>query len=123
MIRPSLDQQARWPDLMAAAQGGDRAAYTRLLTEISPYLRAAIGARLGDTWRVERALHDALLAVHRLRHTYDPRRPIAPWLHAIADAQARRARARTKRRAWFSLPNLGFAWVRSPELGEPGLSG
>jgi len=25
-----------------------------------------------------------LLAVHRVRHTYDPRRPFEPWLFAIA---------------------------------------
>jgi RNA polymerase sigma-70 factor, ECF subfamily len=119
MIRTSPDQQARWPDLMAAAQDGDRAAYTRLLTEITPHLRAAITERVGDVWRVERVLHDALLTVHRLRHTYDPRRPIGPWLHAIADAEARRARTKLKREPLFRIPSINISWDRSVGKAAP----
>ncbi|CAA9253794.1 MAG: hypothetical protein AVDCRST_MAG08-2367 [uncultured Acetobacteraceae bacterium] len=44
--------------------------------------------------RVE-AVQDALLTVHRLRHTYDPPRPLRPWLTAIAD---RRTVDRLRRR-------------------------
>jgi RNA polymerase sigma-70 factor, ECF subfamily len=36
----------------------------------------------------EDVLQDVLLTVHRIRHTYEPGRPVKPWLSAIA---ARRA--------------------------------
>jgi RNA polymerase sigma-70 factor (ECF subfamily) len=32
----------------------------------------------------EDAVQDALLAIHKKRHTYDPARPFGPWLAAIA---------------------------------------
>ena len=101
MIAISTDTEDRWGQLMAGAQDGDREAYTRLLIETTPFLRSAIEQRLGNVWQAERALHDTLLSVHRLRHTYDPRRPIGRWLVAIADAEARRMRVRKAARfAW-----------------------
>lgn len=72
-----------WSILMARAQAGDRAAYRRLLGDITPYLRALAGRQLhaGDT---EDAVQDILLTLHTIRHTYDPTRPFGPWLVAIA---------------------------------------
>jgi RNA polymerase sigma-70 factor (ECF subfamily) len=86
-----------WSALMAAAQGGDRAAYERLLREIVPFLRALVAARHRATDRIEDVVQDALLSLHRVRHTYDPARPFVPWLSAIArrrsiDALRRRGR-------------------------------
>lgn len=73
-----------WSILMARAQDGDRAAYHRLLTEISPYLRSLTTRRLWNGADVEDAVQDILLTVHAIRHTYDPARPFAPWLVTIA---------------------------------------
>jgi RNA polymerase sigma factor (sigma-70 family) len=72
-----------WGRLMAAAQGGDADAYRRLLAELVPWLRRYYRRRLppGST---EDAVQDVLLAVHEKRHTYNPSRPFAPWLAAIA---------------------------------------
>ena len=33
-------------------------------------------------------MQEALLAIHRVRHTYDPQRPILPWVAAITSARA-----------------------------------
>ena len=33
---------------------------------------------------IEDAVQDVLLAIHEKRHTYDPKRSLAPWLAAIA---------------------------------------
>ncbi|MBT2333219.1 sigma-70 family RNA polymerase sigma factor [Variovorax paradoxus] len=69
---------------MARAQTGDHEAYRRLLKEITPYLRALAAASHRDPRNIEDAVQDVLLSVHSIRHTYDPARPFAPWLVAIA---------------------------------------
>ena len=79
---------AQWADLMAAAQAGDRAAYHRLLTEITPYVRSIAGRYHRTREDVEDAVQDILLSVHTIRHTYDPSRPFGPWLATIADRRA-----------------------------------
>lgn len=68
---------------MAAAQDGNGGAYRRLLGELSDWLQRYFQRRLphGD---VDDAVQETLLAVHRRRHTYDPRQPFGPWLAAIA---------------------------------------
>lgn len=77
--------ESDWSALMARAQDGDGAAYRRLLRDIVPYLRALAARRLGDPHDIEDALQDILLTLHAVRHTYDPARPFAPWLVAIAN--------------------------------------
>jgi RNA polymerase sigma-70 factor, ECF subfamily len=73
-----------WSSLMARAQAGDQASYRRLLAEVAPYLRA-LAHRFGLTGSdIEDAVQDALLTLHSIRHTYDPSRPFAPWLVAVA---------------------------------------
>jgi RNA polymerase sigma-70 factor (ECF subfamily) len=79
---------SRWGALMAEAQAGDARAYDTLLREILPFLRAVCRRRLGPSAEVEEAVQDALLTIHRLRHTYDPARPLQPWLAVIADRRA-----------------------------------
>jgi len=73
-----------WSALMVAAQAGDRAAYRRLLTEITPYLRALARRSLRRPADAEDAVQDVLLTLHSIRQTYDPARPFQPWLVAIA---------------------------------------
>lgn len=70
---------------MAAAQAGDARAYDALLRAILPLLRALASRRLFDAAEAEEAVQDTLLTIHRLRHTYDPARPIRPWLAAICE--------------------------------------
>jgi len=75
--------QDEWSRLMAAAQAGNGGAYRRLLGELTVWLRRYFLRRLPPT-DVEDAIQETLLAVHRRRHTYDPRYPFLPWLAAIA---------------------------------------
>jgi RNA polymerase sigma factor (sigma-70 family) len=81
--RPSSPVSDDWGGLMVAAQGGHGGAYRRLLGEISVWLTRYFQRRLppGD---VDDAVQETLLAIHRRRHTYDPRYPLGPWLAAIA---------------------------------------
>lgn len=77
-----------WESLMQAAQAGDRRAYDRLLREVTPLLRAIARRRIRDEAEAEDAVQDTLLAIHALRHTYDPARPLRPWIAAIAERRS-----------------------------------
>ena len=69
--------------LMAAAQTGDRRAYTELLTRCQAWLRPYLARRLTPEV-AEEVAQEILLAMHVKRHTYDPARPFAPWFASIA---------------------------------------
>lgn len=81
----SADRDRARATLMARAQVGEREAYRRLLEDITPFIRRLAARRLGDPSEVEDAVQDVLLTIHVIRHTYDPTRPFAPWLTAIAN--------------------------------------
>jgi RNA polymerase sigma factor (sigma-70 family) len=90
-----------WTILMARAQDGDGAAYRRLLEEITPYVRSLASRQHRDSNDIEDVVQDVLLTIHAIRHTYDPARPFAPWLVAIAnrrfiDRLRRQGRARAR---------------------------
>lgn len=72
---------------MARAQAGDRAAYNQLLKAMVPAIRALVCKKIRDEGLVEDVIQETLLAIHRVRHTYDPQRPILPWVAAIASAR------------------------------------
>jgi len=68
---------------MSAAQAGDRRAYTQLLREVTPFIRAMLRRHCSNREDIEEMVQDTLLTMHRVRQTYDPRRPFSPWLGAI----------------------------------------
>ena len=72
--------------LMQAAQAGDMRAYERLLKEITPKLRQIVRRRrqFFTDKEVEDQTQEILLSVHAVRATFDPRRPLLPWLLTIA---------------------------------------
>ncbi|WP_426957394.1 RNA polymerase sigma factor [Muricoccus radiodurans] len=100
---PRLDPDRQWEGWMAAAQAGDQRAYDQLLRATLPLLRGICRRRLPIAAEVEDAVQDALLTIHRLRHTYDPTRPLRPWVVAIADRRAI-DRARRSRHQVGHLP-------------------
>ena len=116
---------------MAEAQSGNRDAYRRLLTEITPYLRFLAQRQHRDSRDVEDSVQDILLTVHSIRHTYDPARPFKPWLVAIGRRRIidrlrinRRGRSRetelTEEHETFSVPatNIHEAQSDSRRLRE-----
>jgi RNA polymerase sigma-70 factor (ECF subfamily) len=79
---------AAWAELAALlvlAQGGDKAAYAALLQGLLPYLRRLAGRRLARQTDVEDTVQDIFLSIHAIRHTYDPERPLQPWVNVIAE--------------------------------------
>jgi RNA polymerase sigma factor (sigma-70 family) len=114
------ERDERWSRLMAAAQDGDRAAYERLLREIVPYVRAVVFAQHRRPERVEEVVQDVLLAVHRVRHTYDPSRPFRHWLAMIArrrSIDALRRRSRTE--AHEVADNTAYETFADPGANRP----
>ena len=106
----SDDRELRWRRLMAAAQDGDRASYAALLRELVPALRGFARRRLPSDADAEDAVQDTLLALHKVRATYDPARPFGPWLFAIA-------RRRVIDR-YAALRRIGGREVRDETAGE-----
>ncbi len=92
---------------MRAAQSGDRAAYGRLLREISPLIRALVRRHCSNRADIEEMVQDTLLTLHRVRHTYDPGRPFTPWLAAIAWRRSIDALRRRMRVSKYETPELG----------------
>jgi RNA polymerase sigma-70 factor (ECF subfamily) len=74
--------------LMLASLEGDAASHRSLLDRLSRRLRAYYRARLVAVGRglaeAEDLVQETILAIHLKRHTYDPREPLTPWVHAIA---------------------------------------
>lgn len=91
--------KGQWAALLAAAQAGDGAAYGRFLTEVTPFIRALVRRRVRSGDAVEDVVQDVLLTVHRIRHTYEPGRAVAPWLAAITARRAIDALRRSGRSA------------------------
>lgn len=87
-----------WSALMAAAQDGDGAAYARLMAALLPVVRRMVAKRLPGAGDREDVVQDVLLTVHSVRHTYDPARPLLPWLAAIVGHRCGDAARRQGRR-------------------------
>ena len=69
---------------MRRAQRGDQDAYASLLILATSSVRRLMRRHWGDAHWIDDAVQETLLSLHRARHTFDPARPFAPWLYAIA---------------------------------------
>ena len=70
---------------MLRAQHGEEEAYAELLVLLTTATRSYVRWRVGRLvpW-IDDAVQETLVAVHHARHTFDGRRPFAPWFYAIA---------------------------------------
>lgn len=70
---------------MRRAQGGEEEAYAELLVLLTAATRSYVRLRVGGPvpW-IDDVVQETLIAVHHARHTFDGRRPFAPWFYAIA---------------------------------------
>ncbi len=68
---------------MGAAQAGDRAVYAALLKEMSLALTRYCRRRLPTQEDADDTVQDVLITIHKVRETYDPARPLRPWLVTI----------------------------------------
>lgn len=83
-----MEREALWTEAMRAAGDGDERAYEWLLGDIARVLRVVVrrrcfALRLSSS-ETEDIVQESLIGIHLKRHTWDVRRPILPWVHAIA---------------------------------------
>jgi len=76
------DEQ-RWSSLMVAAQCGNEGDYEQLLSELCAFIQGYLRSRIGAHQSLDDWVQDIIIAIHQGRHTYNPKRPIRPWLFAI----------------------------------------
>ena len=79
----STSQADQWQKWAIAAQGGDKAAYNALLTELAPYIKNVIINSLSNQDAAEDIVQEVLISVHRSLSSYKGDRPFKPWLMAI----------------------------------------
>lgn len=98
---------------MQRAQEGEEEAYAALLVLLTAAARSYVRLRVGAPvpW-IDDAVQETLVAVHHARHTFDGRRPFAPWFYAIArhrfvDVLRREQRVRRHEIAGGVRPELG----------------
>ena len=77
-----------WDQLMRASLAGNDDAYAQLLGSFAATLRATV-TRMSTqggsgTMDIEDVVQETLLSIHLKRHTWDPGKPVAPWVMAIA---------------------------------------
>ena len=82
--------------LMALTQYGDRESCRALLDDVGPMLMNFLRRRIPNRYDLDDAYQDTLMAFYQARHTYQPWRPLEPWLYAIA----RNVAADHARRYW-----------------------
>jgi RNA polymerase sigma-70 factor (ECF subfamily) len=106
---------------MRRANGGDAGAYRHLLEQLAPVVRGAASRgflRCGlGTEDVEDVVQETLLAVHLKRHMWDERRPLLPWVRAIAQNKLIDSLRRRGRRVHVPIDDISetFADDAQPE--------
>jgi len=118
--RVAVGPDGRWEAWMVAAQAGDARAYDRLLRDCLPLLRAIARRRILDTHEAEDAVQDTLLTIHRMMATYDPSRPLRPWIAAIAERRCVDRLRRRGRGAGRETPLDDHAETLAAPAGETG---
>ncbi|HUF72668.1 MAG TPA: sigma-70 family RNA polymerase sigma factor [Gammaproteobacteria bacterium] len=111
---------------MRAAQHGDSTAYVELLRAVTPRIRQLIHHQRGfaGAEEVEDLVQEVLLSLHKVRASYDPSRPFAPWLQAIvrnrlADGARRYSRS-AKREVSMDDEDVTFSeFAANSESEEP----
>ncbi len=97
--------------LLIRAQQGERAAYARCLVLLTGVLRRYVRGRVGAVPWVDDVVQETLVSIHGARHTYDARRPFAPWFYAIAKNRLIDVQRRERR---IGLRELGMETLPEP---------
>ncbi len=97
-------------ELMVGYQKGNMDDFTLLYGELEQPLKRYLWTFVRDGATVDDLLQTTFLQVHRARHTYQPPRPVKPWLYAITRYVAlmhlRGARRRKESLAHENLPEV-----------------
>lgn len=78
-----MTDEATLARLAALAQRGERQAYAAMLAACRTWLLRYFRRKVAPD-HIDDLVQDTLLSVHRKLASYDPDRPVIPWLAAIA---------------------------------------
>ena len=78
------EAEQRLSGLLARAQTGDGNAYRQFLEGVLPVVRRFLNNKIRDPDWAEDIAQEVLVSIHRARASYDPQRPVFPWIHAIS---------------------------------------
>ena len=112
--RPDPWDQAQWVSweaMMVRIQTGDNECYRQFLNEIGPVLYNFVRRRVFNQELVADVYQEVLLTLHKARHSYEPGRPLGPWLFTVARNSMLDAMKRNRRFAEREVP--------TEELPEP----
>src|SRR5580658_40806 len=98
-------QWESWSQLMAKIQEGDQEAYRQFLNEIGPVLYSFVRRRVFNPEMVPDVYQEVLLTLHKARHTYEPSRPLGPWLFTVARNSILDALGRNRKFAEKEIPS------------------
>jgi RNA polymerase sigma-70 factor (ECF subfamily) len=106
---------------MQRAQAGDEEAYAELLVLLAAATRSYVRLRAGAAvaWSDD-VVQDTLMAEHRARHTFDPRRPFVPWFYAIARNRFVDVLRREQRVRQFEVASDAWAEFAAADRELPG---
>ena len=126
MEEKARDERSRTrASLMERLQQGDADACRALLDDIGPSVMQFLRRRVADSNELDDAYQEVLLALYQARHTYEPGRPLEPWLFAIArNIAADHTRRHWSRASWEELVDTPpeSAEYDSPPRSQPDLS-
>jgi RNA polymerase sigma-70 factor (ECF subfamily) len=71
-------------EAMVAYQGGDTEAFGTVYAALRGALTRYLRALVRDSAIADDLVQETFLQLHRARHTFQPPRPVKPWVYAIA---------------------------------------
>jgi RNA polymerase sigma-70 factor (ECF subfamily) len=77
------EKSLRLARLMERAQDGDRESFRVLFENIGPLITRFVRQRMTDQMEAEDVCQEALMAIYKSRHTFQPSRAFEPWMFAI----------------------------------------
>jgi RNA polymerase sigma factor (sigma-70 family) len=101
---------------MARMQEGDQAAYHQFLEEVGPILYHFVKKRVFRRDFVEDVYQEVLLTFHKARHSYEPGRPLGPWLFTVARNSLLTALARNRKFVEREVPTEKLPDISPKEL-------
>ncbi len=90
---------------MVKIQAGDQEGYRQFLDEIGPVLFNFVRRRVFNQELVPDVYQEVLLTLHKARHSYEPGRPLGPWLFTVARNSMLDAMKRNRRFAEREVPS------------------
>lgn len=79
----SRNRNTQLKELFIKANHGDNKAYKTFLENIEKMAYQYTQGRISEKSHHQDIVQEILLSIHQSRHTYDPSKPINPWIYAI----------------------------------------